>query len=341
VKIDIRCVLISGALALGAGSAIAQQPVVLKFSSPAPVASYLHPDAFTPWAAAVTQASGGTLKVDTFYGGTLGNFGVTYDRVVDGVADIGFILAANAAGKFKEMDVVGLPFEAKTGVSASVSLWNMFEKGVIAGAFDQVKPLAMWTFPNSAIHSKMPIKTLDEFKGKKMAASSAVSGKVIVALGGAQLTFRPDETYQAISRGVADGTLMPFTGAATFKINEVVKFHLDTALGSDAALIFMNKKKYESLPPQAKAAIDRFSYLGFSEKLGRLTDEQWAEKRELVKDTIAVLSAQEEARWKKMVSPVAADWAKETPNGQKVLAAFRAEVAAYEARARRESKGGK
>mgnify|MGYP003345737705 CR=1 FL=1 len=314
---------------------------MLKFSSPAPVASYLHPDAFTPWAAAVTQASGGALKIDTFYGGTLGNFGVTYDRVLDGVADIGFILAANAAGKFKQLDVVGLPFEAKTGVAASVALWAMFEKGVIAEAFDQVKPLAMWTFPNAAIHSKSVIKKLDDVKGKKLAASSAVSGKVIVALGGSQLTFRPDETYQAISRGVADGTLMPFTGTATFKINEVVKFHLDTALGSDAALIFMNKKKYDSLPAQAKAAIDRYSYAGFSEKLGRLTDEQWAEKREVVKDSTAVLPAQEEARWKKAVAPLSTDWAKETPNGQKVLAAFRSEVSAYEAKARRESKGGK
>jgi TRAP-type C4-dicarboxylate transport system substrate-binding protein len=321
---------IAVAAALAAVPALAQQPVVLKFSSPAPVASYLHGDAFTPWAAAVTQASGGTLKVETYYGGTLGNFGVTYDRVVDGVADIGFILAANAAGKFKQLDVVGLPFEAKTGVAASVALWNMYEKGVTAGEFDAVRPLAMWTFPNSAMHMKSVVKTIEDVKGKKIAASSAVSGKVIVALGGAQLTFRPDETYQAISRGIADGTLMPFTGMATFKINEVTKFHLDTALGSDAALIFMSRKRYDSLPAQAKAAIDRYSYAGFSAKLGGITDEQWADKRALVKDSTTVLSPQEEARWRKLVAPLAAEWAKETPNGQKVLQAFRAEVAAYE-----------
>src|SRR6185503_12238383 len=141
---------LSGALAalVLAAPALAQQPIVLKFSSPAPVASYLHGDAFTPWAAAVTQASGGTLKIETFYGGTLGNFGVVYDRVVDGVADIGFMLAANGAGKFKKMDVTGLPFEAKTSVAASMALWRIYEKGVIADAFDTVRPLGFWTFPN-------------------------------------------------------------------------------------------------------------------------------------------------------------------------------------------------
>jgi TRAP-type C4-dicarboxylate transport system substrate-binding protein len=206
----------------------------------------------------------------------------------------------------------------------------MYEKGVFADEFDTVRPLAMWTFPNAALHTKSVIKTLEDVKGKKLAASSAISGKVIVALGGAQVTFRPDETYQAISRGIADGTLMPFTGTATFKINEVVKYHLDAALGSDAALVFMSKKKYDSLPPQAKAAIDRYSYGAFSEKLGRLTDEQWAEKRDVVKASTSTLPPQEEARWKKAVAPLAAQWAKETPDGQKVLQAFRAEVAAYE-----------
>ena len=59
---------------------------------------------------------------------------------------------------------------------------------------------------------------------------------------------------------------------------------------------------------------------------GRTMDQ----KRALVKDSTVTLSKAEEARWKKAVAPVAADWAKETPDGQKVLQAFRAEVAAYE-----------
>ena len=325
--------LFATSLAISAAFAaplVAQQPIVLKFSSPAPPQSYLHPDAFTPFAAAVTQASGGALRIDTFYGGTLGNFGVTYDRVLDGVADIGFILGANSAGKLKKLDVVGLPFEAKTGVAASVALWRMYEKGLFADGFSDIRPLAMFTFPNAALHMKTPVKTLDDLKGKKITASSSVSGKVIVALGAAQVTFRPDETYQAISRGIADGSLMPFTGMATFKILEVAKNHLDAALGSDAALVFMSKKKYDSLPAAAKAAIDRYSYANFSEKLGRLTDEQWTEKRALVKDSTITLPPAEEARWRKAVAPVATDWAREIPDGQKVLQAFRVEVAGWE-----------
>src|SRR4029079_17775457 len=79
----------------------AAEPITLKLNSPAPPMSYVHREVLTPWAEAVTADSGGTLKIQTFYGGTLGSFANTYDRVVDEVVDIGFILTAFAAGKFR------------------------------------------------------------------------------------------------------------------------------------------------------------------------------------------------------------------------------------------------
>ncbi|OFZ72532.1 MAG: hypothetical protein A2W04_08235 [Betaproteobacteria bacterium RBG_16_64_9] len=318
----------AGALLISAPLA-AQQPVVLKLNSPAPPPSYLHTTTFTPWAENVSKASGGTLKVQTFYGGTLGNFAVNYDRVVDGVADIGFILTAFAAGKFKQQDVAALPFEAGTSSAASTALWKIYEKGITAGEFDAVKPLAIWTFPNAAIHSKEPVRALADLKGRKLVASNVIAGKIIVNLGGTPVIFRPDEAYQAISRGTADAALMPFTGMAVFKINEVTKHHVDVPLGSDSALLFINKKKYDSLPPKAKAAIDKYSYFSLSQQLGKRTDAEWADKRGLVKASIVTLSAQEVDRWKKALAPIADDWARETPNGAKVLAAFREEVKAY------------
>src|SRR4051812_48725063 len=170
------------ALALLAGPALAE-PIVLKFNSPAPPRSFLHDGAFTPWAKAVSEDSGGTLKVETFFGGTLGNFGVTYDRVVDGVADVGFILTAFAGGKFRQQDVAALPFESKSSLAASNALWNLFEKGITAGEFDAIRPLGIWTFPNAALNAKQPVKSLDDLKGRKITVSNAIAGRTVGALG--------------------------------------------------------------------------------------------------------------------------------------------------------------
>jgi hypothetical protein len=47
-----------------------------------------------------------------------------------------------------------------------------------------------------------------------------------------------------------------------------------------------------------------------------------------VKDSVVTLSGEQEAEWRKRVSPIAVEWAQSVPDGVKVLEAFRAAVAA-------------
>ena len=327
----LKPILLGGALALLSAAQLNAEPILLKLNSPAPPWSFVNKEVLGPWAEAVTAASDGTLQVQTFYGGTLGNFGNTYDRVVDQVVDVGFILFAFASGKFKQQDVAALPFEAETSVLSSVALWNIYEKGITAKEFDSVRPLGLWTFPNAAIHSREPIRTLDDFKGKKLIASNAIAAKMIPLLGATPISFRPDEAYTALQRGTTDGALMPFTGMETFKLHEVTKYHLDAALGGDAAMVFINRKRYDALPAKAKEAIDRNSYLPLARKLGEKTQEQWEKSRNLVKNSVVTLAAEQEAEWRKRLAPIAADWAQGVPDGTKVLEAYRAAVAAQRA----------
>src|SRR5262245_23401589 len=334
----MKCILAAGAVwavaafALVAPTAPAKaEPITLKLNSPAPPWSYVNREVIGPWAEAVTADSEGTLKVQTFYGGTLGTFANTYDRVIDQVVDIGFILTAFAAGKVKQQDVAALPFETENAGVASAALWNIYAKGVTAQDLDAVRPLALWTFPNAAIHSREPIRTLDDLKGKKLVASNAIAAKIVAALGATPISFRPDEAYTAIQRGTTDGVLMPFTGMETFKVHEVTRHHVDAALGSDPGMLFMNRQRYESLPPKAKAAIDKHSYLQISRAFGEKTQEQWQKSRALVKDSIVTLAPEQEAEWKKRLAPIASEWVQAVPDGAKVLEAFRAEVAAARA----------
>jgi TRAP-type transport system periplasmic protein len=325
----ILAALVAAPLAAAAAQA---EPITLKLNSPAPPWSYVNKEVLAPWAEAVAADSDGTLKVQPFYGGTLGTFGNTYDRVVDQVVDIGFILTAFAAGKIKQQDVAALPFEAENAVLASTALWNIYAKGITNKELDAVKPLGLWTFPNAAIHSREPIRSLDDFKGKKLIASNAIAAKIIAALGATPISFRPDEAYTAIQRGTTDGVLMPFTGMETFKVHEVTKHHLDAALGSDAAMLFMNRQRYDSLPAKAKEAIEKHSFLRLSRTFGEKTNEQWAKSRAVVKDSVYTLSAADEAEWKKRLAPIAAEWAQTVPDGSKVLESFRAEVTAARAK---------
>jgi len=327
----LRRTLLGVAAAAVVAGPLAAEPITLKLNSPAPPMSYINREVLTPWAEAVAADSDGALKIQTFYGGTLGSFANTYDRVVDQVVDIGFILTAFAAGKFRRQDAAALPFEAETAPLASNALWRLAEKGVTAAEFDAVKPLALWTFPNAAIHTREQIKSLDDFRGKKLVASNPIAAKIVAALGATPISFRPDEAYTAIQRGTVDGVLMPFTGMETFKIHEVTKYHLDLALGSDPAMLMINRKRYDELPAKAKAAIDKNSYAVLSKKFGEKTQEQWQKSRNLVKDQVTTITPEQQAEWKKRLAPIAAEWTQNVPDGAKVLEAFRAEVSAQRA----------
>jgi TRAP-type C4-dicarboxylate transport system substrate-binding protein len=117
----------------------------------------------------------------------------------------------------------------------------------------------------------------------------------------------------------------------SFKLHVVTKYHRDAALGGDAAMVFIGRKRYDALPAKAKEAIDRNSYLPLARKLGEKTQEQWEKSRNLVKDSVVTLSTEQEAEWRKRVSPIAVEWAQSVPDGTKVLEAFRAAVAAQRA----------
>lgn len=312
---------IAVATALLATSAFAE-PVTLKFNSPAPPPSFLHNNVFRPWIAEVEKASKGTLKIQLFVGGTLGNFKVNYDRVVNGVADIGFILTSFAGGKFKKLDVAELPFQSKNSTEAAAALWKIYASGAVNDEFDKVKPLAIWTFPNAALHTKKKITSVDDLKGMKIATSNVVTSKIVERLGGVPVTFTPPDTYQAISRGIAEGTLMPFTGMRIFKINEVTSNHLDEPLGASTAMMFISKKKYDSLPLDAKAALDKFANLQQSQRTGAAVDTDWNKSRALVKSGTNELSPDQEKKWEALTRPIIDEWVKNTPDGAKILKAF-------------------
>jgi TRAP-type C4-dicarboxylate transport system substrate-binding protein len=327
-----RKVFAAAALTVLAVAPVAAQQVTIKFNSPSPPRSYLHANVFDKWIAAIEKDAGGTLKIEKFYGGILGNFAITYDRVVDGVADAGWTLTAMTQGRFKQQDVAVLPFETRDANEIALALWRIYDKGVTAKEFGQVKLLGFWAFPNAALHSKEPIRTLDEIKGKKITVSNALTARTAVLLGGAPVTMRPDEVYQAISRGIADVAMMPFNGMQTFKIDEVAKQHLDLALGGDTSFVFMNKAAYEKLPAQAKAAIDKNSGLVLSRLAGEATQAEWERARNNVKARVTTLSPEQEQLWKAALEPLAKEWAQSVPDGAKVLEAFRAEVAAMRAK---------
>ena len=180
-----------------------------------------------------------------------------------------------------------------------------------------------------------PMKTLDDFKGVKFRTGSKIAGDIILALGGTPISIEVGEMTQSLQRGIVEGVIMPWTAFNPFKLDEVTKYHVDVPFGGGPIYIFMAKKKYETLPADAKRAIDANSGEGPSREFGKWWDQEQKKTHDRVASTpghtVATLPPEEYGRWKARVQTVLDEWGKSAPGAAEVLAAYKAEIANVEA----------
>lgn len=213
---------------------------------------------FIPWMKSVEEASGGTLKLQGYWGGSLGrNPRKQFDLVRDGVADIGLVLPGYTPGKFPDFGVLELPYLARSAEESSVAAWRLFKMGLLRG-LESTKTIGFFSTDVNVLHTKKPMKSLADLKGMKIRAAGPVYASTIKHFGAIPIGMPVTQLTESISRGVVDGTILGWGGALIFRINNVASYHYTTPLGTTPALITMNKGKWDALPAKAKAAIDKF-----------------------------------------------------------------------------------
>jgi len=309
------------------GIAHADDPVTLRFGFPAPPSSYLYTWGAAPWAEGVNKAANGQAEVKLFVGSSVATFANVYDRIQNGVIELGF---GTVQADFPRTNVSQMPYEGRNSHEGALALWRLYTKGLLADDWERVKVLALFTFSGSGIHTNKPIKSLTDMDGMKLASQNRVSARAASLLGAAPVTLTPSDTYQSLSRGLAQGIHSSWAAVEVFKLEEVTHYHLEVAWGLAPGYIAMNKDSYAKLPDAVRRAVDLASYEKFSVTLGDSMDAQNNDVRKRVAaipgHTVYQLDAAETAVWKTKLAPIIEDWVKETPNGAAILAAFREEL---------------
>lgn len=335
-----RMASVVGALLVALPGVAGAAPLELKLATFGPPQSYFYVEVLIPWLEAVNKDSNGTVDIKYFGGGVLGNAGNMYDSVLTGAADIGWALLGSVPGKFVRASVVELPFGYDTGEIGATALWRLYEKGLIAGDFDQVKLFGLTAWPGAEIQTKSKkVQTLEDMKGLKLRAQGKWQAATVSAFAATPVNVPVDQVYQAIDRGVIDGTWSSLVLTGQFKIDELAHYFLEAPLNGGGGMLIMKKELFDKLPEPAKAAMAKHSGEILSRALGKSNDGEVVRVRahlsDLAKegkiDAPYALSPEEFARWKKAAEPVADTWAESVPNGPAILAAWRAETAAVKA----------
>lgn len=325
------------AIGLLSSKTVAADPVVLRFSSFEPPVAFITKQILTPWAERVTADSGGALKIEMFTGGTLGRDPAGQLKlVIDGVADIAWIVPGYTPGRFDVTSIVELPFLAKSAQVASITSWRMYEKGYWkGGGFDDVKVLCVCSGSPDFVNTVAPAKDMADLKNRKIRTLGPIAQEVVKALGGVPVGgISGPQLAENLSRSLIEGAMANWSTLETFRSLEVVKNAIVMPLGSASLMVVMNKAKYESLPPAAKAAIDKHSGEAFSEFFGGMFDKNNQVVFDRVKNekgrTIVRVGEEQQKPWRQAVQPIYETWKKSIPNGDQLFTAFMQEATAIE-----------
>jgi len=205
-------------------------------------------------------------------------------QATDGVVDIVFTAPGYTPGRFPAMEVFELPFMIHSAEQASRAAWDYYLK-YGQKEWASVKPLMFAMHDPGYLHTRnKQVETLEDLKGLKLRAPSRFTNKLLASLGATPVGMPISQVGEAISKGVIDGAVMPWEVVPAFKLHEMVRYHTETdrsvpALYSAMLAIVMNKARYDALPADLKAIIDRNSGAALSASAGRIWDASMAEGR--------------------------------------------------------------
>jgi len=308
----------------------AAEPITLKLGFPPPPVSNFYGGALVPWSQQIEKSTGGEVKVQIFPGGVLADHRNAYDRVLNEVADIVFGLHGILGKTFQKSTVSALPGFPATGAQCTAALWQLYATGVIADEYEKVHPLAFSCFPPTGIVSHRPLRSIDEVKGLKVSVTSRVYGQEVEILGGAPITLATTELYQALQRGTVDAAMVGMAAVAAYKLPEVANYYLDAPFGQTTEYLLMNKQSYAKLPAAARKVFDDTTGASLSALLSKAAKEENDMGLRLVEGvqgkTLTKMRDGDLPKLRAAMQPLVDQWLKETPDGARVLAAYKAEL---------------
>jgi TRAP-type C4-dicarboxylate transport system substrate-binding protein len=201
------------------------------------------------------------------------------DQVKNGVADIVWTAPGYSTGRFPRIEAFELPFVVSDALSGSRAVWKFYEQ-YAQPEFAAYKVLAFHSDGGQAVHtSARQVKGNEDWKGLKLRASTRLGTRTVAALGATPVGMPPSQLTESISKGVVDGAMGAWELVVPLKLDEVTKFHGEPPRGkpypsATVLMVLMNKQRYDALPADLKAIIDRHSGAVMSEKLGQVFDDE-------------------------------------------------------------------
>ena len=229
----------------------------LKFSTFVPPTHGFVTDVLQPLGQEIEKKSGGKVTVRVFAGNSpFGKVENQADQVKQGVVDLAFGLNGIPRGRYLRTSIMEMPFVAESADLASRTLWAM-AKGSLAEDWKDFKLAALHCHNPGLFHTRdKPLTTIYDVKGLRMRAPNPPTQDLLAFLGATPVGMPPGQVYENLEKGVIDGAVFPWDAIKGFRLESLLKVHLDARVYSSCFHLVMNPQRFASYPPEVQKAID-------------------------------------------------------------------------------------
>ena len=229
------------------------------------------------WGEELAAQSGGRLKLNIYPASQLGPVNRQFDLARNGVADIAVGLHGATPGRYPLTELVSLPYMRPAGGSNSAvtsQRLSALASEFLAHEHQGLKILWMAVTNPLMFHTaNRQIKAVADFKGLRIRYAGEQFAQIIPALGAVPLPVPPAETQDGLAKGIIDGATFPYEATKSFDLGTVVKYSLEPGVSTATFAVVMNPAKFDGLPDDLKALIEKTTGSARATQFGAAFDE--------------------------------------------------------------------
>lgn len=206
------------------------------------------------WMDEVEKRSGGLVKFERYWSGSLAPGPELLEAIDSGIADVAAILPPMMPGKIPLHIITTLPGVNPHVWPRGMAIMELYERVPefkVELAKYHAMPLAFMASSPQNLLSRKPVRTLDDLKGMKIRAKGYYL-QLLEKLGAVPVTMTWGEIYTALQRGTIGGWLQDSSGFVALGAQETAKYHTQLNGSGTGFLIVIRQETFDSLPAEVQ-----------------------------------------------------------------------------------------
>jgi TRAP-type transport system periplasmic protein len=256
-KTGVFCFIIAaGLVMLSCPPASAADPVVLKFSSYLPPTHHLQVS--WQWVAdQIDKRTNGRVKIRMYPSESLHSAKKGFEVLRSGITDITAAFPAYDPTGFNLVYAGELPFKFPSAHVAVRVMTELYPEYMKAEYEKTGAKLAFWNNTSNYffVATRKPIKTLADLKGMKIRSPGGLVTDTLKALGAVPVMMPTPEIYEAIEKGIVDGTFLTPSSAMSYRLYEVGKYLNVLPVSCLDIPVAISPRAWKKLTPELQAIV--------------------------------------------------------------------------------------